>query len=106
MTERIVIGMLRLLKSDETGRSRKFRVPNMWQHIMLPKLADLRFCQVLPQNMFSTKNQCRRLSVHSDLQDTVISSNVRSILSFAHPEKFPIIWPVPLQESAFRLKVL
>ena len=101
-----VIGMLRLLESDETGRRRKFRVPNMWQHIMLPKLADLRFCQVLPQNMFSTNSQCRRLSVHSDLQDTVISSNVRSILSFAHPEKFPIVWPVPLQDSAFRLKVL
>ncbi|CAO2817905.1 unnamed protein product [Amaranthus hypochondriacus] len=106
LNELVERGMLRLLESDETGRSRKFRVPNMWQHIMLPKLADLHFCQVLPQNRFSTHNQCRRLSVHSDLQDTVISSNVRSILSFAHPEKFPIVWPVPLQDSAFRLKVL
>lgn len=108
----LIQGGMVISENDETGRPRLIRLPNFWHLLLLSKLDQLSFCQVLTQDhdmMYSGVNNnhpYRRLSVHDHVPDFNVPRSVRSILSFVSPQHFPISWEWPYQGFVFRLKVL
>ncbi|XP_048499173.1 disease resistance protein RPM1 [Beta vulgaris subsp. vulgaris] len=98
-------------------KSRLFRVHDILREmIILPKLDNLCFCQVLSQDNSPTSKQFRRISIHTDFfhdnnsinvsEMLDVTPGVRSLLWFVEPLELPDLPLRSLLKVAYFFKVL
>ncbi|XP_074275981.1 disease resistance protein RPM1-like [Silene latifolia] len=86
LTALVQRNLVQVLGRDVTGRCRSFRVHDVLREIILSKLEESGFSQVMAKDKFLVNTHFRRLSIHycfdKSLQACSTTCNIRSVLVF------------------------